>query len=586
MADAQSAAYRRVQNMISADECVLLDGGVSTELQRVGIKDHRISDKRMWGTWALYHAPEAVLEVHKRFVKAECDVISTNTWAILNAPELEARSTLDDGSPTHWMDAARLAIQLARRVVDTSGRKDKCAIAFSMNGEIDTAERHATLRLLMRVFEEDPPDLILLETLSLIREDLTFRSVELLVESGIPVWLSFRRCRHGVCGVHGQHWGGPEGDLFGRAAHRFEKIGVDALLINCLPASHVPGILPWLRDFTDMPLGVYPNLGRYLDPGWSFDDEVGPKEYASMALEWRSEGAQIVGGCCGVTAPHLKAARKALRGTKRGTTRATPALDVQHDAPEVRGVDLPVEVNAWRDTQNRDLYPLAVPELKIDPGVFEPTEGSFLIWKHLFRSGIGERKRCLDVGCGSGILTIQLALNGAKWVHAIDVQREATINTMANAYRNGVESRVQAAVEDLYTFSPVDSYDLICASLYQMPVDPYSEPSGHRSLDYWGRNLIDHLITILPKLLTPTGTAYILQLSILGQRRTAQLLDEHGFSVKVADFDTFSFTPMFLENMEQIHRVEQLSDAYHLTLGKSEVMVAYLLEVTWKKEGQ
>lgn len=41
-----------------------------------------------------------------------------------------------------------------------------------------------------------------------------------------------------------------------------------ALLINCLPISHVPGMLPWLRDFTDLPLGVYPNLGRHLDLGW------------------------------------------------------------------------------------------------------------------------------------------------------------------------------------------------------------------------------------------------------------------------------------------------------------------------------
>ena len=55
------------------------------------------------------------------------------------------------------------------------------------------------------------------------------------------MWLSFRRCRHGVCGVFGQHWGPPEGDLFGRAARRFEEMGVGALLINCLPVDHVPG---------------------------------------------------------------------------------------------------------------------------------------------------------------------------------------------------------------------------------------------------------------------------------------------------------------------------------------------------------
>lgn len=54
----------------------------------------------------------------------------------------------------------------------------------------------------------------------------TYATVERLMETGLPVWLSFRRCRRGVCG---EHWGGPEGDAFGRAARRFEELGVGAL---------------------------------------------------------------------------------------------------------------------------------------------------------------------------------------------------------------------------------------------------------------------------------------------------------------------------------------------------------------------
>ena len=99
-----------------------------------------------------------------------------------------------------------------------------------------------------------------METLSLVGPSI-YVTVESLLETGLPVWLSFRRCRHGVCGVYGQHWGGPEGDLFGRAARRFEEMGVGALLINCIPPDHVRGMIAWLRDFTDLPLGVYPNLG-------------------------------------------------------------------------------------------------------------------------------------------------------------------------------------------------------------------------------------------------------------------------------------------------------------------------------------
>ena len=113
-----------------------------------------------------------------------------------------------------------------------------------------------------------------------------------------------------------------------------------------------------------------------------------------------------------------------------------------------------------------------------------------------------------------------------------------------------------------------------------MPVDPYEEPTGHRPLDYWGRNLLDHLLELLPRLLADSGRALVMQLSVVGQRRTAELLEQAGLETRVADFAFFPFGPIFQTNREQIQRVEQLSDAYHLTPGGEDIMVAYLLDVT------
>jgi hypothetical protein len=127
---------------------------------------------------------------------------------------------------------------------------------------------------------------------------------------------------------------------------------------------------------------------------------------------------------------------------------------------------------------------------------------------------------------------------------------------------------------------PKDRYDLVVASLYQMPVDPYEQPNSHRPLDFWGRNLLDHLFTLLPKLLAEDGVAYVMQLSILGQERTAELLAEGGFRSRVVDFEFFAFHSLFEQRKDQIDRVEELSDAYHLRFRDEDVMVAYLLEVT------
>ena len=94
---------------------------------------------------------------------------------------------------------------------------------------------------LRKLVEKDPPALVLLGALTVVRPS-PFATVQQLLDTGLPVWLSFRRCRHGLCSLYGQHWGGPEGDAFGRAAARFETMGAGALMINCIPPDHVDGI--------------------------------------------------------------------------------------------------------------------------------------------------------------------------------------------------------------------------------------------------------------------------------------------------------------------------------------------------------
>src|SRR5262245_54177876 len=286
-----SERYARILDLLATDHPVMLDGATGTELIEV-TGQRPEAEEHLWGVTALVDAPADVQAVHRRYVEVGCDVISTNTWGLPTAVRNGAPSIWRPSRPVNWMDVAGDGVRLARAAADEAGRGSEVAVAFSVNGDVDSSDGDEVSRMLGRAFEDAPPDLILLETLSLIR-DSTYRAVEALLATGLPVWLSFRRCRHGVCGVYGEHWGGPEGDAFGRAARRFEEMGVGALMINCIPPDHVPGILPWLRDFTDLPLGVYPNLGYLSSAGWRHEPDVDGHEYAEMALRWREEGAQI-----------------------------------------------------------------------------------------------------------------------------------------------------------------------------------------------------------------------------------------------------------------------------------------------------
>jgi S-methylmethionine-dependent homocysteine/selenocysteine methylase/SAM-dependent methyltransferase len=573
-----SPQYGRILDKLGARACVVLDGATATELPHLSDAEHAI-DERLWGTHALVEEGAGVLEVHRGYVAAGCDVISTNTWGLPSALLEDVAPLWSATKPVHWMDLARRGLRLARQAVSEGEREDSCAVAFSINGDVDSAEGESTIRLLARLFAHEPPDLILLETLTVVRPSL-YATVQSLLDTGLPVWLSFRRCRHGLCSVYGQHWGGPEGDAFGRAATRFEQMGIGALMVNCIPPDHVDGMVSYLRDFTDLPLGVYPNLGYYTDAGWRFEPGVGSAEYAAMALRWREEGAQIIGGCCGVGPAHIAAARELLEQTVPGA-RIAQATSAPAPAP-ARAPDPLIEAEpapGWTDRRGRALAPLLFPDLVADREVAAPSSASLMAWRYLYDQAIGAHQRCLDVGCGTGILGIQLALNGASHVRAIDIDERAVRNTESNAHRNGVGERMTAARIDIFPWVPEERYEVIVACVDQTPVDPEQQVTGHRPIDYWGRTPLDPVLAKLADALAPEGVAYVVQLSILSQRRTAELLAAGGLEVRVVDYGVFAFPRELDEHRAQIGRVEHLSDAAHLRVGDRDLVVAYLLEI-------
>jgi hypothetical protein len=87
------------------------------------------------------------------------------------------------------------------------------------------------------------------------------------------------------------------------------------------------------------------------------------------------------------------------------------------------------------------------------------------------------------------------------------------------------------------------------------------------------------MLARLPAALAADGVAYVLHLSILSQRRTMELLVEHGLTSTVADVQFFPITDHFAPAMPQIEKVISQSDAHLLDIGGSRSIVAYLLEV-------
>jgi len=156
----------------------------------------------------------------------------------------------------------------------------------------------------------------------------------------------------------------------------------EALLINCLPMARIGDTISWLSDFTDLPLGVYPNLGRAVEGGWQHAGGDAGDRFLADAFEWRSQGASIIGGCCGVGPEEIRTNILSNVHSPAARSRETvQTTQVRTAATADRNSTLHTEkISGWQDAVGRDLFPLPLPKMQVEKGVFMPTQGSYLIW--------------------------------------------------------------------------------------------------------------------------------------------------------------------------------------------------------------
>lgn len=310
---APSPAYERVRGRLR-NSWVLLDGGVASEVAKVA----GVAEGAGNGAARVRSASRTladVSEVHRRYVEAGCDVISTNTWAILH--DAGPGRASPDGLPG-WTEGARTGLRLAREAVASAGRTGSCAVAFCINDDLADPQVTARLESLTWVWAEDPPDLVILETLDALPSEAALGHLGMVVELGLPVWLSFRMNAGGFCDPEGRQLRFFEPGRLANAMRGLEHAEVDALLVNCLPAPLAADAVRTLRATTHVPLGCYPNAGH------EGGETMAPEDFAWHVERARQAGARILGGCCGAGPEHIRALARRLDATE---TYATARLE-------------------------------------------------------------------------------------------------------------------------------------------------------------------------------------------------------------------------------------------------------------------
>lgn len=292
-------------------DCVVLDGGLATELERRG------ADLRdpLWSAKVLVEEPERIADVHRAYVDAGAEVVITASYQA-SFEGLAARGF-------DHVAAARVfarSVELARDAVG-----DRALIAASLgpygamlaNGAEYTgayglgAPRDA--RPVLREFHRRraealasaSPDLLAVETIpSGVEAEVI---VEMLDAIGdVPAWVSFS-----CADDQRLHDGTPIEVAVEAVAASSTVVAVG---VNCTAPGHVPALIRRAATVTDKRLVAYPNRGatwNAVAKSWSGD--AVPEGFGVLARELRGAGADLIGGCCGTGPDDIRAMAAAIR---------------------------------------------------------------------------------------------------------------------------------------------------------------------------------------------------------------------------------------------------------------------------------
>ena len=324
------------------------------------------------------------------------------------------------------LDGRRAARRAARAPGGRRGRPRRRVRRRVQRSTATSTRREGaeTIRLLARAFDDEPPDLILLETLSLVRAVARTRRSRRCSRPGLPVWLSASgAAATGVCGVYGAALGRPGGRRASGARRGASRRWASARCWST--ASRPTTSTGWSPSCATSPTcrsASTPTSATYTNDGWRFEPGVGGDEYAEMALRWREEGAQIIGGCCGVGPEHIAAARERAGGhAARAAAAASAGVAADGAGRDAARRDRAAALDATAAAAT--LLPARrSPTSPATRASSCPTQGSFLVWRHLFARAASARASAASTSAAApGMLTVQLALNGAAHVHAIDI---------------------------------------------------------------------------------------------------------------------------------------------------------------------
>lgn len=281
-----------------AKEILFFDGAMGTELQKRGLKTGELPERLNLTN------PEAITDIHRSYLEAGSDIISTNTFGA---------NTLKF-SKEELKDVVNAALDCAKKAIDfVGGKKRYIALDIGPLGKIlkpfgdlyfeDAVEAFAeTIRIGAK-----GADLVIIETMNDAYE--TKAAVLAAKENcNLPIF---------VTNVYDEKEKLMTGADAISIIALLEGLGVDAIGMNCsLGPKKMNEILKTFAKYSSTPLMLSPNAGLPRSEGGKIVFDVSAEEYAKEMRISAEIGAAVIGGCCGTTPEYIRCAVELLKDTK------------------------------------------------------------------------------------------------------------------------------------------------------------------------------------------------------------------------------------------------------------------------------
>ncbi|MBN1688322.1 MAG: methionine synthase [Candidatus Omnitrophica bacterium] len=298
------------------EKVVVLDGAMGTNIQRLKLRPEDYGHKDGCNEYLAITKPAVIRDIHNGFLEAGCDAIETNTFGAASITLAEY------GLQDRTFEINEKAARLAREAADaySSESKPRFVLGSIGPGTKLPSLGHIHFDQLLPVYQEQIDGLIQGGVDALIIEtcqDLLQAKIAVLAAEEcfkkknkrlpVMVQVTFEQTGSMLLGTE-----------MSAVIQSLEMLPVITLGMNCATGpQEMADPLRFLCDNSTKPISAVPNAGLPENIGGVAHYKLTPKEFADYHERFVKEfGVNIVGGCCGTTADHLREVVNRVRSLK------------------------------------------------------------------------------------------------------------------------------------------------------------------------------------------------------------------------------------------------------------------------------